>query len=170
MKIIGNDYDGALNWGSIGAVIMNTAGEIVHADHCDMEMLVPLIEYLYEPGCDVGLVHSVDYFDVFPDRERCRGDRAYTPDTMQNGWNVDIVRADVNKAKGLYRPMELVGTEYDDMITVGDNVNSYGMIKEFRSYAMESGAAEIRELDTFVTPGMAELIDRELATQKGKGE
>lgn len=191
--------------GSNGAVIMNGAGEVVHADYCDMDYLVPLIEYLYELGCDVGLVHSVDYFDVFPDRERCRGDRAYTLaempkipyftqvstfrtsseeaamvsakvrekfghifNPMQNGWNVDIVRADVNKATGLYRLMELVGAGYDDIITVGDNVNDWDMIREFRSYAMESGVQSIRELATFVTPGVAELIDRELAIRAGK--
>ena len=194
--------------GSNGAVIMNTAGEVVHADHCDMAYLIPLIKYLYELGCGVGLVHSVNYFDVFPNEESITGDRvSYTIDNlpdipyftqvstfrpsfeeaamvsakvrekfghvfnpMQNGWNVDIVRADVNKATGLYRLMELVGAEYDDVITVGDNVNDYDMIKEFRSYAMESGVAEIRELATFVTPGVVELIDRELAIQKGKGE
>ena len=89
---------------------------------------------------------------------------------MQNGWNVDIVRAGVNKATGLYRLMELVGAEYGDVITVGDNVNDWDMIKEFRSYAMESGVQAIRELATFVTPGVAELIDRELAEQAKKRE
>ena len=185
--------------GSNGAVIMNTDGEVVHADCCDMEMLVPLLEYLYELGCPVGLVHSVNYFDVFPTRDLCTRDRDYTLATMpripyytqvstwlrsfeeaaavaeklrqrfgayfnpmQNGLNVDIVRAGVNKATGLYRLMELAGAEYDDVITVGDNVNDYDMIKEFRSYAMESGVEAIKELADFVTPGVAELIDREL--------
>ena len=82
---------------------------------------------------------------------------------MQNGLNIDIVRADVNKAKGLYRLMELVGATYDDVITVGYNVNYYDMIKEFRSYAMESGVQSIKDLADFTTPGVAELIERELA-------
>ena len=187
--------------GSNGAVIMNTAGEVVHKDCCDMDYLVPLIEYLYELGCGVGLVHSVGYFDVFPNEESISGDRvSYTIDRlppipyftqvstfrtsfeeaamvaakvrekfghifnpMQNGWNVDIVRAGVNKATGLYRLMDLVGAKYDDIITVGDNVNDYDMIREFRSYAMESGVQSIKDLATFVTPGVVELIDRELA-------
>ena len=59
--------------------------------------------------------------------------------------------------------MDLVGAKYDDIITVGDNVNDYDMIKEFRSYAMESGVQSIKDLATFVTPGVVELIDRELA-------
>ena len=193
--------------GSNGAVIMNAAGDVVHADYCDLTQLRPLIEYLYELGCPVGLVHSVNYFNVFPDESRCTGERAYTIDNMppipyftqvstflhsfeeaaavsakvrdrcgtffnpmQNGLNVDIVRADVNKATGLYRLMELVGAEYGDVITVGDNVNDWDMIKEFRSYAMESGVQAIRDLATFVTPGVAELIDRELAEQAQESE
>ena len=193
--------------GSNGAVIMNADNEVVHADHCDKEMLKPLIEYLFELGCPVALVHSVDFFDVFPslegrgklDRDNCA--TYYTLDTipelpyytqvstwrpsfeeaaevsakvraklgdhfnpMQNGLNIDIVRADVNKAKGLYRLMELVGATYDDVITVGDNVNDYDMIKEFRSYAMESGVQSIKELADFTIPGVAELIRKELDT------
>ena len=193
--------------GSNGAVIMNANNEVVHADRCDMEMLKPLISYLYELGCSVGLVHSVDYFDVFPtldvigklDRDYCM--KYYTLETipeipyytqvstwrptleeaaevsakvrerfgqyfnpMQNGLNIDIVRADVNKAKGLYKLMELVGATYDDVITVGDNVNDYDMIKEFRSYAMESGVQSIKDLADFTIPGVAELIRKELGT------
>ena len=41
--------------------------------------------------------------------------------------------------------MELVGASYDDVITVGDNVNDYDMIKEFKSYAMESGVQSIKD-------------------------
>lgn len=185
--------------GSNGAVILNGAGDTVHRDACDPRMLVPLIRYLFELGCTVGLVHAEDFFDVFPDREHCVGERACTLETMpkigyytqvstwrsteaeaeviaqkvrerfgdwfnplQNGNCVDIVRADVNKAKGLYRLLELVGAEYDDMITVGDNINDSDMIREFRSYAMESGVSAIRELANFVTPGVTELIAWEL--------
>lgn len=191
--------------GSNGAVILNANNEVVHADCCDMDMLVPLIKYLYELGCPVGLVHSVDFFDVFPsedstrklDRDNCL--QFYTIDSlpaipyytqvstwrptleeaaevsakvrekfgayfnpMQNGLNIDIVRADVNKAKGLYRLMEILGATYDDVITVGDNVNDYDMIKEFRSYAMESGVQSIKDLADFTIPGVAELIRKEL--------
>ena len=194
--------------GSNGAVILDANNQVVHADVCDPNMLVPLIEYLYELGCSVGLVHSVDFFDVFPENvdistlKRDHSPDSYTLTTipaipyytqvstwrptfeeaaqvsakvrekfgeyfnpMQNGLNIDIVRADVNKAKGLYRLMELVGAKYDDVITVGDNVNDYDMIKEFRSYAMESGVQSIKDLADFTTPGVAELIELELENE-----
>lgn len=188
--------------GSNGAVILNADGEAVHADVCDIQMLFPLIRYLFELDCTVGLVHAEDYFDVFPDREHCAGERACTLDTMpqigyytqvstwrpteaeaaataekirerygeyfnpmQNGLSIDIVRADVNKAKGLYHLMELVGAEHGDVITVGDNVNDSDMIREFRSYAMENGVSAIKDLADFVTPGVSELIERELELQ-----
>lgn len=191
--------------GSNGAVILDNQDQVVHKDCCDMDMLVPLLKYLYALGCPVGLVHSVDFFDVFPSEESCRelardnSENSCTIDTipaipyytqvstwrpteaeaaavsakvrerfgeyfnpMQNGLNIDIVRADVNKARGLYKLMERLGAEYDDVITVGDNVNDYDMIKEFRSYAMESGVQSIKDLADFTTPGVAELIKKEL--------
>ncbi|MBQ8783126.1 MAG: HAD hydrolase family protein [Clostridia bacterium] len=84
---------------------------------------------------------------------------------LQNGTCIDIVRADMNKAKGLYILMEHLGANYDDIIVVGDNINDRDMIKEFRSYAMENGVDVIKELADYVTPGVAELISKELAQQ-----
>lgn len=81
---------------------------------------------------------------------------------LQNGTSVDIVRSDVNKAKGLCHLLELVGADHADMITVGDNINDSDMIREFRSYAMENGVPAIKALADFVTPGVAELIEKEL--------
>jgi len=81
---------------------------------------------------------------------------------LQNGCCIDIVRADVNKAKGLYALMEHLGAKYEDMIAVGDNINDSDMIREFRSYAMENGVDAIKKLADYVTPGITELIEREL--------
>jgi hydroxymethylpyrimidine pyrophosphatase-like HAD family hydrolase len=188
--------------GSNGAVILNDANEVLHADCCDMTMLVPLIRCLFELGCPTGLVHADNrWFYTYPSAELFAREPACTLETMpqikyytqvstwmpteeeaaiiaqklrerfgnlfnpmQNGTSVDIVRADVNKAKGLHRLLELVGADHEDMITVGDNTNDYDMIKAFRSYAMENGVSSIRELADFVTPGVAELIERELDT------
>ena len=81
---------------------------------------------------------------------------------LQNGTSIDIVRSDANKARGLYRLMELVGAKHEDIITVGDNINDADMIREFKSYAMENGVQAIKDQADFVTPGVAELIHREL--------
>lgn len=81
---------------------------------------------------------------------------------LQNGSYIDIVRADVNKAAGLYLLMDHLGAEYGDVIAVGDNINDSDMIREFKSYAMESGYDVIKELADYVTPGITELIEREL--------
>lgn len=82
---------------------------------------------------------------------------------LQNGVCIDIVRADMNKAKGLYILMEHLGAKYDDIIAVGDNINDRDMIKEFRSYAMENGVDVIKELADYITPGITELIEKEMA-------
>lgn len=82
---------------------------------------------------------------------------------LQNGICIDIVRADMNKAKGLYILMDYLGAKYDDVIAVGDNINDRDMISEFKSYAMENGVDSIKELADFITPGVTELIEKELS-------
>lgn len=82
---------------------------------------------------------------------------------LQNGRCIDIVRNDMNKAKGLYLLAEIIGAEYDDIIAVGDNINDMDMIKEFRSYAMENGVDCVKEKATYITKGITELIEKELS-------
>lgn len=82
---------------------------------------------------------------------------------LQNGRCIDIVREDMNKAKGLYILAEILGAEYEDIIAVGDNINDRDMIKEFKSYAMENGVESIKALADFVTTGVTELIEKELS-------
>ena len=81
---------------------------------------------------------------------------------LQNGNCIDIVSAKINKAKGLHDYLELVGGKYEDMITVGDNINDTHMIKEFRSYAMANGVQSIKDIADYVTEGITELIEREI--------
>ncbi len=81
---------------------------------------------------------------------------------LQNGRCIDIVSATMNKAKGLYDYLELVGGKYEDMITVGDNINDTHMIKEFRSYAMANGVQSIKDIADYETNGIIELIEKEI--------
>lgn len=87
---------------------------------------------------------------------------------LQNGICIDIVRQDMNKAKGLHRLRELLGIRHEDVITVGDNVNDKDMIEAFRSYAMANGVDMIKELADDITPGITELIDKELCAAQMK--
>ncbi|MBR4048860.1 MAG: HAD family phosphatase [Clostridia bacterium] len=81
---------------------------------------------------------------------------------LQNGTCIDIVRADMNKAQGLRILADYLGADYSDIIAVGDNINDSDMIREFRSYAMENGVDQIKALADFITPGVGELIEKEL--------
>lgn len=81
---------------------------------------------------------------------------------LQNGRCIDIVSSRINKAKGLYDYLELVGGKYENMITVGDNINDTHMIKEFRSYAMANGVQSIKDIADYVTEGITELIEKEM--------
>ena len=66
----------------------------------------------------------------------CYGDRL-TP--LRNGRCIDAVPLGINKAEGVRRIASHFGASLADMITVGDNINDADMLREFRSYAMESG-------------------------------
>ena len=81
---------------------------------------------------------------------------------LQNGRCIDIVAADMNKAQGLYKFLELIGAGYDDLITVGDNINDTHMIAEFRSYAMENAVQSIKDIADYEIAGVTELIEKEL--------
>ncbi len=82
---------------------------------------------------------------------------------LQNGKCIDIVDVNINKAKGIYNLMENIGISYEDVIVVGDNVNDFEMIREFRSYAMENGVDIIKKVANYTTNGITELIEKELS-------
>jgi hydroxymethylpyrimidine pyrophosphatase-like HAD family hydrolase len=75
---------------------------------------------------------------------------------------IDIVRYDIDKAKGIYLLLDILGADYEDVIAVGDNINDRAMIEEFRSYAMANGVELIKELADYVTDGITELIENEM--------
>ena len=119
-------------------------------------------------------IPSIPYFNqistVLPDFETAekvtnniKEHFGYKINPLQNGVCIDIVRADMNKAKGLYLLMDIVGAAYDDIIAVGDNINDRDMITEFRSYAMENGVESIKALADFITLGITELIEKEMS-------
>ena len=81
---------------------------------------------------------------------------------LQNGECLDIIRADMDKAKGIYNLLGILNAEKDDVIAVGDNVNDMAMIKEFRSYAMNNGVDLIKKLADGTVSGITELIDKEI--------
>ena len=72
---------------------------------------------------------------------------------LQNGECLDIIRADMDKAKGIYNLLGILNAEKDDVIAV---------IKEFRSYAMNNGVDLIKKLADGTVSGITELIDKEI--------
>ena len=81
---------------------------------------------------------------------------------LQNGRCIDIVPLGVDKAKGLYLVMEYFGASYDDVIAVGDSGNDEAMIREFRSYAMESGTEYIKQFANGVIRDVTEIFEKEM--------
>lgn len=82
---------------------------------------------------------------------------------LRNNICMDIVDASVNKAYGLRRVAELFGGEDGDILAVGDNLNDLDMLRAFRSYAMENGVAEVKEVADHIVKTVTELIYRELS-------
>lgn len=81
---------------------------------------------------------------------------------LQNGTCIDIVPSGMDKAKGIYALLGVLGAEYGDVIAVGDNINDAAMIEEFRSYAMENGVESIKRAANYITSGITELIEKEI--------
>ena len=182
-----------------GAVILKPDGEIVSEIRCNADLAKPLLEKLFESGCDFGHVQSDVHFHVHSGKEPAKEDDTYTLENMprikyfnqistmletaeeaervtaivaenfgeflnplQNGRCIDIVRKDINKAKGLYLLMDIYGAKPEDIIAVGDNINDLDMIKEFRSYAMANGVDAVKKEADYITEGITELIEKEL--------
>ncbi len=184
-----------------GAVILTTDGEILYQASCDGSLALPLVNLIFECGCDWAFVQTKSDFSVYTDADNCKEKNDYTLENMpeivyfnqintrlidfetaekvtakiaesfkgilnplQNGICIDIVRSDINKAKGIYALIDILGASYDDVIAVGDNVNDRDMIAEFRSYAMENGVDSIKAIADDITPSVTELIEKELST------
>jgi HAD superfamily hydrolase (TIGR01484 family) len=81
---------------------------------------------------------------------------------LQNGRCIDITPAGVDKASGIYALLDVLGGSYDDVITVGDNINDEAMIGEFRSYAMENGVESVKKLANYIITDITELIEKEI--------
>ena len=81
---------------------------------------------------------------------------------LQNGKCIDIVPKGVNKARGLWRIMEMLHASHEDVIAVGDNINDTDMIREFRSYAMANGVKAIRDLADGIVSDVTEIIEKEM--------
>ena len=81
---------------------------------------------------------------------------------LQNGFCIDIVASNVNKAEGLRKLAALYGGVDADIIAVGDNINDLDMLKAFRSYAMENGVEAVKRVAGETVTSVTELILREL--------
>lgn len=118
---------------------------------------------------------KIDYFnqintmlDTFEEAERVvkliKSKYSSVLNPLQNGNCIDITPAGVDKAKGIYALLDVVGGVYDDVIAVGDNINDEAMIREFRSYAMANSVQYIKDIASDITTGISELIEKEMAS------
>ncbi len=82
---------------------------------------------------------------------------------LRNGRVTDVVPKGIDKAQGIYRFMKLKGIDYDDVITIGNDMNDYSMINEFNSYAVEDATDEILKAAKHITYDIVSLIDAEMA-------
>ena len=81
---------------------------------------------------------------------------------LQNATCIDIPHVTINKTQGLLRVAEHFGVPRENVIAVGDNVNDTDMIRDFYSYAMETGVESIKFLADRTTESVAALIMQEL--------
>ena len=78
---------------------------------------------------------------------------------LQNSRLIDVVPEGIDKARGIYKFMELMNISYDDVIVIGNDVNDYEMISEFNSYAVENATEEILKTAKHITYDIVSLIN-----------
>ncbi len=123
---------------------------------CFLDKLKP-IDYFYQ----VSVVQTtVEKSTILVEKIRKKYAKWLCP--LQNGTCVDIVPIGVSKAQGLYRVMEYYDCTYDDVITVGDNINDLDMIREFHSYAMENGVEEVKKQADYIVSDVVEILEKEI--------
>lgn len=118
---------------------------------------IPVFEYINQ--ISVQLPTFEDSAEVV-EKVRMKYSKWLNP--LQNGVCIDIVPKGINKAEGLYRLMEYYGATYDDVITVGDNINDIDMIREFRSYAMKNGVEAVKSIAFGIVSDVAEILEKEI--------
>ena len=118
---------------------------------------MPPISYLNQIGVKFGTFEQAEA--AAEAMRKLYGD-FLTP--LQNGIFIDVVPKGVNKAEGMYRVMEFFGGKYEDVITVGDNINDTDMLREFRSYAMESGVESVKALADGIVSNVTEIFEKEI--------
>ena len=77
---------------------------------------------------------------------------------FQNGESLDIVRYGVSKSYGIRQLVKYLGMSDENVITVGDNYNDIGMIRDFYGCAVSDGKDAVKKAATAVYDGIAEMI------------
>ncbi len=155
-------YEQGCEWGYVQTgfpcrVFKETISEEYDKEECYILEETPEFEYVYQ--INTALPSFEEAERVTKAIKEKFGD---VLNPLQNGTCIDIVSVNMDKAKGIYKLIDLLGADYEDIITVGDNINDKDMIKEFRSYAMANAVPLIKELANYETNGITELIEKEM--------
>lgn len=156
------------SWGSVFAHVaaegyicalddMRNRPYFVAEEKCALLKDIPTLPYFYQVSVELSCPEEAAAIVA-----RVREKYGEWLNPLQNGRCIDIVPLGVNKAEGLYRVMEFFGCTYEDVIAVGDNINDADMLKEFRSYAMESGVEEMKALADGIVRDVTEIFEKEV--------
>lgn len=137
-------------------VAVRSKQELCEDDECVIDDM-PFIEYFNQISTHL---KTTEEATAVVEKIEKKYSHILTP--LQNGTCIDTVPFGVNKATGIYSLLKIVGGTYQDVIAVGDNINDTHMIVEFRSYAMENAVDSIKSLADEITPGITELIEKEI--------
>lgn len=90
-----------------------------------------------------------------------------------NAFFIEIVNKDADKSYGVYKLMEYLGINKNDVYTFGDAGNDYLMIKNFNGIAMGNATEEIKKVAKHTTKsvlenGVSYAINKIIKYQKSK--
>lgn len=85
------------------------------------------------------------------------------PDLMtahQNGVYIDVCAPHTSKVRGLYEMLEHFGGDKDALFVAGDNLNDLEMLREFHSFAVAAGRAEVKAAAEYTVSDIAEIVEK----------
>ncbi len=105
-------------------------------------------------GC-AGFKNDEDTYAFIDDIKAKMSDRL---NIIRQSWYFDLPPAGCNKATGVMDFARHYGAGKEDIITVGDWMNDYDMIKEFRGITFDYAHPEIKAIATAIYKDMPEII------------
>jgi len=113
---------------------------------------------------DIEKIHHTAFSCASPEIARALAEELNTKlgdkiNAQYNYMNVDMVAPDVTKSVGIRKYLQAVGAAESDVITIGDHLNDYEMIRDFIGYAVTNAFEPVKAIARKLYNDFTELVN-----------